>query len=47
MAVDSITKYRQLDGKDILKVTFKPTRNFPNGVAYVDACFEDLIRQYT
>lgn len=47
MAVQNIEHYRQQDGRDILKVIFNPTKNFPNGVTYVDACFEDLIKDYT
>ena len=46
MAVQNITKYRQLDGREILKVDFKPTSKYPNGVTYIDACFEELIRNY-
>ena len=46
MSVQDIEYYRQQDGRDILKVTFKPTKNFPNGGAYVDAYFEALIREY-
>lgn len=47
MSVQDIAYYRQQDGRDILKVTFKPTKNFPNGVGYVDAYFEDLIKKYS
>ena len=44
MAVDSITKYKQLDGREILKVRLKPTKKYPNGSwFYIDACFEDLV----
>lgn len=46
MAVQDIKYYRQQNGKDIFKVTFKPTKNFPDGVTYVDACFKALIREY-
>lgn len=46
MAVDSITKYRQLDGREILKVRLKPTKKYPNAWFYVDSCFEDLVRRY-
>lgn len=44
MSVDSITKYRQLDGREILKVRLRPTKKYPNAWFYVDACFEDLVR---
>ena len=37
MAVKDIEYYKQQDGRDILKVIFNPTKNFPNGVTYVDA----------
>lgn len=47
MSVQDIAYYRQQDGRDILKVTFKPTKNFPNGGAYVDAYFEELITNYS
>ena len=47
MSVQNIEYYTQKDGRKILKVILTPTKNFPNGVTYVDACFEDLIRQYT
>lgn len=44
MSVESITKYRQLDGREILKVRLKPTKKYPNAWFYVDSCFEDLVR---
>lgn len=46
MAVESITKYRQLDGREILKVRLKPTKKHPNAWFYVDSCFEDLVREH-
>ena len=46
MAVQNIEYYRQQDGRDILKVTFNPTKSVSTGVTYVDACFEDLVKMY-
>ena len=46
MSVESITKYRQLDGREILKVRLRPTKKYPNAWFYVDSCFEDLVRSY-
>ena len=44
MAVDSITKYKQLDGREVLKVRLRPTKKYPNAWFYIDACYEDLVR---
>lgn len=45
MAVQRIELYTQQDGRQILKVILKPTRKYPNGYFYIDACFEDLVRR--
>ena len=47
MAVESIRKYRQQNGDDILKVILKSTKNFPEGYFYADAADEELVRKYT
>lgn len=41
MAVSAIQEFKQLNGKDILKVSLSPTKNFPSG-AYFYADVEDL-----
>lgn len=43
MAVQRIEYYTQQDGRQILKVILKPTKKYPNGYFYTDACFEDLV----
>lgn len=48
MAVESIERYRQLNGDDVLKVLLKPTKTFPEGgYFYADASDEKLVRNYT
>ena len=47
MSVLNIERYRQKNGDDILKVILKPTKNFPDGYFYADACDEELVRSYT
>lgn len=47
MAVESIEKYRQLNGKDILKVILKSTQKFPDAYFYCDASDEKLVKSYT
>lgn len=47
MAVEGIKKYRQLNGKDILKVILKPTKLFPEGAYfYCDTSDEELVKNY-
>lgn len=44
MAVDRIVQYRQKDGKDTLKVFFRPSKHFPKGsYFYCDAEDGDLV----
>lgn len=47
MAVLRIERYRQKNGKDILKVILKSTQNFPEGYFYCDSCDEELVKQYS
>lgn len=47
MAVLKVEKYKQKNGKDILKVILKHTQNFPDGYFYCDSCDEELVRQHS
>lgn len=48
MSVLGIEKYRQLNGKNILKVILKPTKLFSEGAYfYCDSCDEELVRQHS
>lgn len=44
MSVQEVQQYRMKNGKDILKVILKPTKVFPNGYFYTDACLIDLVQ---
>lgn len=45
MAVQRVEEYRMKNGVEILKVILKPTKVFPNGYFYADACLIDLVQE--